>query len=212
MDAAQALPFSGWESFYVIAGSSAAALTGLNFVVIALSTETQRRLPSDAIRAYSTPTIVHFCFVLLFSAILSAPWQRVRGPALCLLVSAIVGLAYCGFITWQAAVQTNYKPVFEDWLFHSILPITGYAALLVASVTLQRFFDPASFVIAGVSLLLLYVGIHNAWDTVLWMAQNAINRSGETESGDRVVEGDHPQAPLSQSAPPARTEQKSVVG
>ena len=32
-------PIAAWESFYVIVGSSGAALTGLQFVVIALTTE-----------------------------------------------------------------------------------------------------------------------------------------------------------------------------
>ncbi len=37
------LPLRAWETFYVIVGSSAAALTGLQFVVIALIAESRVR-------------------------------------------------------------------------------------------------------------------------------------------------------------------------
>ena len=65
-----------WESFYVIVGSSAAALTGLMFVVVALvaESESRRRDAASGIDAFGTPTIVHFCSALLVSAVLSAPW------------------------------------------------------------------------------------------------------------------------------------------
>jgi hypothetical protein len=60
-------PLSHWENFYVIVGSSAAALTGLQFVVIALVVDVRRRSSSREIDAFATPTIVHFCAVLLIS-------------------------------------------------------------------------------------------------------------------------------------------------
>lgn len=73
MDEAARSPLATWESFYVIIGSSAAALTGLQFVVIALIAEARTRSTPREIAAFGTPTIVHFCAVLLLSAILSAP-------------------------------------------------------------------------------------------------------------------------------------------
>jgi hypothetical protein len=64
-----------------MAGSSAAALTGLMFVVITLVSGTERlRQSPDGISTFSTPTVVHFCAALLVSAVLSAPW-RVIGHA-----------------------------------------------------------------------------------------------------------------------------------
>ena len=208
LDAASVLPFAGWESFYVIAGSSAGALTGLSFVVITLGAEIQRNMPATAVRTFTTPTIVHFCMVLLISAILSAPWHLVHGASICLMVTAVAGLAYAAFITWSASREENYKPVLEDWVFHSALPVTAYALLLVASTLLPRFLGSMSFVIAGVSLLLLFVGIHNAWDTVIWMAVTNRNRAEDQGSADGGV--NPPRA--SPSASPARSEQGSAVG
>lgn len=50
---------SGWDNFYVIVGSSAAALIGLQFVVITLIAYTQRRSTHGSIGAFAGPTVVH---------------------------------------------------------------------------------------------------------------------------------------------------------
>src|SRR5882724_7955881 len=84
----EATPFSAWESFYVIIGSSAAALTGLQFVVVVLGAEARSIGPE--VGAFGTPTVVHFCAVLLMSAILSVPWRAVSHAGLSL---AAVGVA-----------------------------------------------------------------------------------------------------------------------
>jgi hypothetical protein len=56
-----------WLNFYVIVGSSAGALTGLQFVVIALISETQSTASMLEVRAFGTPTVVHFCAALFVS-------------------------------------------------------------------------------------------------------------------------------------------------
>src|SRR5437762_5969192 len=126
---------SKWESFYVIVGSSAAALTGLQFVVIAIGAEGKTIKPSG-VRAFATPTIVHFCAVLLMSAIVSAPWQALFQVGIALAVCGVVGSGYSLLVARHARKQTDYAPVFEDWLFHTVLPLIAYVSLLTASVVL----------------------------------------------------------------------------
>lgn len=65
---------SAWETYYVILGSSAAALTGLQFVVMALIADTPGIRSADSVGAFGTPTVVHFCLCLFVAAVLSAPW------------------------------------------------------------------------------------------------------------------------------------------
>lgn len=65
---------TAWETFYVIVGSSAAALTGLQFVIIVLGAEANALGSAPTTRAFGTPTIVHFCAVLLIAAILTPLW------------------------------------------------------------------------------------------------------------------------------------------
>src|SRR2546428_10397199 len=87
------LPFSAWENFYVIVGSSAAALTGLQFVVVVLGAEA-RSIRDPELGAFGTPTIVHFCAVLLISAIISVPWHAVSSAGLALGASGVAGIAH----------------------------------------------------------------------------------------------------------------------
>jgi hypothetical protein len=160
-----------WESYYVIVGSSAAALTGLQFVVMTLISEsTIRATASDrTISAFGTPTIVHFCVALLISAIISAPWHSIASVAWASGIIGAGGLVYDALVIRRAKGQTEYRPVFEDWLWHTVLPILSHAGILVAGLMLLR--GPAGplFAIGGAALLLLFIGIHNSWDTVTYL-------------------------------------------
>jgi hypothetical protein len=160
---------SEWESFYVIVGSSSAALIGLQFVVIALVADLRRITAADSVSAYGTPTVVHFAFALLVSAIMSAPWSQLFAPQLPLGVSGLGGLAYGALVMNRARRQTDYSPVWEDWIWYSILPFGSYAALALAALFLKEDTYNAAFVIGGASLGLLFIGIHNAWDSVTYI-------------------------------------------
>jgi hypothetical protein len=72
--------------------------------------------------------------------------------------------------------------VLEDWIWHIILPFVAYAALVGGSVLLQPHPARALFDIGGAALLLLFIGIHNAWDTTTWVVMDAARRrQGEPE-------------------------------
>jgi hypothetical protein len=169
VEPAAASLFAAWANFYVIIGSSAAALTGLQFVVIALGSE-MRSAGTSEVSAFGTPTVVHFCAVLLIGAILSMPWQAVTSAALALGACGVAGIVYVLIVMRRTRRTTRYAPVLEDWLWHCTFPFIAYAALLAAALLLRR--DPAHclFVIAATALLLLFIGIHNAWDAVTYIA------------------------------------------
>ncbi|MDP9159665.1 MAG: hypothetical protein M3O09_05480 [Acidobacteriota bacterium] len=92
-------PLAHWENFYVIVGSSAGALTGLQFVVMALIAEGPSPATMQAVRAFGTPTVVHFCAALLISAVLSAPWDNLRNAGFVLGAFGVAGLAYAINVT-----------------------------------------------------------------------------------------------------------------
>jgi hypothetical protein len=175
---------SDWGSFYVIVGSSGAALTGLQFVVLALIAETRRRSTGREISAFGTPTVIHFCAVLLVSAIVSAPWHSLFSVALVLGTCGFAGVAYVVIVIRRARQQTGYQPVFEDWLWHAVLPFIAYALVLVAACFLPIHPQRPLFMIALAALLLLFIGIHNAWDTITYFAigeAEARNEAGDEE-------------------------------
>jgi F0F1-type ATP synthase assembly protein I len=168
----------GWDSYYVIVGSSAAALTGLMFVVITLVAGS-RQQSTQGVAAFGTPTIVHFCTALLISAILSAPWHSLTSVGLTIGLVGAAGLVYLAIVTRRAHQQTVYQPVMEDWIFHTILPCLVYITFFIAAWILVWHPAPALFAIAAVTLLLVFVGIHNAWDTITWLALEELRRSDQ---------------------------------
>jgi hypothetical protein len=171
-------PLAEWETFYVIVGSSAAALTGLMFVVITLNAEARTEGGPAALRAFATPTIVHFCAVLLIAALLSTPRHTIGSLRACLLACAVGGLVYAIWVIIQARRQQGYVPELSDWVWHAALPVVAYASLVVAGILLGQAPAAALYVVAAAALLLLYIGIHNAWDGAVWMTTKRQDRQG----------------------------------
>ncbi len=160
---------SGWENFYVIIGSSAGALIGLQFVVMALIANiTVGHAAAQAGDAFATPTVVHFGAVLLLAGILSAPWHAIAPAAVVWGLLGLSGVVYSAIVARRLQRQTGYKPEFEDWLFHVVLPFVGYLALTVGALAVRSHGVAALYGVAAAALLLLFSGIHNAWDAVTY--------------------------------------------
>jgi hypothetical protein len=158
-----------WTNFYAVAGPSAASLTGLQFVVIALIAQMRLRNTDGGIEAFSTPTVVYFGTVLLLSAVLCAPWDGLSGVAALIAACGAAGVGYTVLVGWRARRVSAYRLVLEDWLWHVISPLIAYAMLLAAGLELPRRPAGALFTIAAATLFLLFIGIHNAWDTVTFL-------------------------------------------
>lgn len=163
-------PLAEWQNFYVIVGSAAGALTGLQFIVMVLISD----MPSnpgeqETSEAFASPTIVHFVAVLMLSASLVVPWHSLGAASLVWLLAGLGGFFYTLLVVRRMRRQSAYRPVFEDWLFHTMLPLCAYAGLSASACVLRARTREALFGIAGTALLLLYIGIHNAWDNVLYL-------------------------------------------
>lgn len=160
---------AGWENFYVIVGSSAGALIGLQFVVITLIADIP--IHKDAERAgnaFATPTVAYFGSVLLVAALITVPWHSMKGASIAWGILGVAGLIYVVIVARRVRAQTAYKPVFEDTLFHVVLPFVSYATLAASGMAAAFHPEAAMFAVAAAALLLLFVGIHNAWDAVTY--------------------------------------------
>jgi hypothetical protein len=158
---------TGWENFYVIVGSSAGALIGLQFVVMTLLAE-RPVVPGQekAGSAFATPTVIHFGTVLLLSAVISAPWQSVGSPAILWGLMGLIGMVYTIVVARRMRTQTVYRPVLEDWLCHAMLPFIAYVTMTASAFAADTYPHSAMFGMGVAALLLLFIGIHNAWDAV----------------------------------------------
>ena len=155
-----------WENFYVIVGSSAGALIGLQFVVMTLIAGSAP--PPEAGAAFATPTIIHFGSVLLLAGVLSAPWKSIAIPAVLWGLTGLSGAAYALIVVRRVRMQTAYQPEFEDWLFHTWLPLAAYVILALSALAVPIHTHGALFGVGAAALLLLFTGIHNAWDATTY--------------------------------------------
>lgn len=160
-----------WSNFYIMTGSAAGGLTGLMFVVITLVTGVERlRTNRDGLSTFSTPTVVHFGAALLVSAILSAPWHSLLSPATLLGLAGLYGIVYVLRIMNRTGRLTEYKPDLEDWVCYTVLPLVAYSAILAGAIALFAMPVKALFALGGGALLLIFIGIRNAWDIVTYIA------------------------------------------
>jgi hypothetical protein len=80
------------------------------------------------------------------------------------------GLVYALVVTRRMRVQLAYAPDFEDWLCHAVMPLVAYAVLIASAFWAASRPGEALFGMGAGVLLLLFVGIHNAWDSVAFTA------------------------------------------
>ncbi len=159
-----------WINFYSIVGTAAATLTGLMFVVVTLTASLRNRVAgNDTLGAFSTPNVVHFCIALLIAALLSAPWSGLSIPSLLLGLIGLGGMMYLAIVMRRFIRQRNYKPVLEDWAWHVVIPLGCYTALFIAAFLLLSYPVLSMFLIGAVTVLFLFVGIHNSWDTITYI-------------------------------------------
>ena len=167
-----------WESFYVIVGAAAGALIGLQFVVMTLIAENPPRRVAEANPVFATPTIVHFSVCFLLSALMSVPWTSAVEAAWAWGLAGLFGFLYTLTVAARMRKQTAYMPDAEDWVFHAVLPLAAYLFLGLSASWAQSHEHGALFAVGAAALALLFIGIHNSWDSVVFVS------TGQAEKKD----------------------------
>jgi hypothetical protein len=170
---------NAWDSFYVIVGSAAGALIGLQFVVMTLIAERPQVGIGDAASAFGTPTIVHFSCCLLIAALVRVPWPDMATGACVGGAVGLCGLAYMTLTVRRMRRQSAYQIDWEDRIFHILLPFAAYTLLVLSSLASIAHAHAALYGVGVTTLLLLFIGIHNAWDSVAY--QVFVMRRRDTE-------------------------------
>jgi len=156
-------------------------LIGLQFVALSLvANRPTARVDPQAGGAFATPTIIHFSTVLALAAILGAPWDGIDAPRVLCGAVGLTGAAYAVIVTRRLRRQTAYQPEFEDWLFHVLPPFAAYVTLAVSAYAGSRLH--AALFGVGAAVLLLIIGIRNAWDAV---TNDVFFKKQNQEEGER---------------------------
>lgn len=161
---------TAWSNFYVMIGSSAAALTGLMFVVITLVTRMERTEDTHAgISTFSTPTVMHFATALLISAVFLAPFRSLVHAGVVVALIGLYGLAHILGVMFRTRRLSFYTADLEDWAWYTILPFVAYAVISGGAIALATAPAQGLFILAGGVVLLIFIGIRNAWDIVTYI-------------------------------------------
>lgn len=163
---------SSWQNFYMIMGTAAATLTGLMFVATTLfaGLNTHVETANAGISAFNTPTVVQFCAVLLLAGMFSAPWQTFS------MIGLLLGLLSLGMVFYQIIIMRrmwqmpHYQTTMEDWVWYIVLPLLAILMLLVAAFLLSQNPALALYLVGSSMMMLLLIGIRNAWDNATFLA------------------------------------------
>jgi hypothetical protein len=175
---------SAWNSFYVMIGSAAAALTGLMFVVITLISDTKRPTSEAGVSTFSTPTVIHFSCALFTSALMSVPFHSFLPIAIILSLTGAGGMLHVARVALATSKLSTYRPDWEDWTWHALLPFLAYAAIFGGALALHAAPSRALYAPAAAVTLLIFVGIHNAWDVVTFLATGQADALPDRPAGD----------------------------
>jgi hypothetical protein len=83
----------------------------------------------------------------------------------------------------------NYQSTLEDWSWYIAFPLLANILLMVAAFVLPKNPSSALYIVGSAMMLLLLVGIRNAWDMVTFLAvershaENASREERHNESG-----------------------------
>jgi hypothetical protein len=169
-----------WQNFYSVVGTSAGALTGLQFVVMTLIAQGRSSSNIRDIRAFGTPTLIHFCVALLISALMTAPWSSVEDFGICIGLCGLAAVAYSLRI-FSHARKATYKPDLEDWIWYTAVPFLIYASLLACAILLRWRPSASLMISAAVTLAFVLLGVRNAWDTVTYIATRHSRQPGAAQ-------------------------------
>ena len=167
-----------WHDFYILLGTASATLVGLMFVAVSIGTSVFNEEHRAPMRAFITPTVMHFAAVLFACVVVTIPthsWWTLGGL---LATGGLAGVIYCGSILADIIIRHRFNVDLSDRLFYALLPLLGYLLALISAVLLFMQSAVSANLIAAALLTLLFAGLRNAWDMMVWIVIRAPSGGG----------------------------------
>lgn len=167
--------FQGWENYYLGLGPSAAALIGLMFVVVTLTSGRDRDEVQRGKRLYTSPIVWHLGVVLVLSGGASAPTMTPRLFGVIVGGLAVLGVGICirnaiGISRARISGQENNQ--FDVW-WYGIIPALVYVGLAIGAAMILMGNRWGASATAAALMALLLISIHGGWDLVTFLAPSA---------------------------------------
>ena len=85
-------------------------------------------------------------------------------------LTGLFGVAYVLRVIYRTKRLTTYRAETEDWVWYTVLPLVAYVTIVLVAFLLPNVAAGALFALAGATMLLIFIAIHNAWDIVTFLA------------------------------------------
>jgi hypothetical protein len=157
-----------WGEFHLLAGSAAAVLIGLIFVVISLMQDRSRSSVLSGARLYMGPIVLGLSFVLVLSAAALTPHIGRQCLAVIIAIVALWGLAR-GIMS-SIGIHRLKEVHWTDFWFYGVIPTTLYLALGVVAFSFWNDWTWEEYGLAVVVTGILLSAIRNEWDLITWIA------------------------------------------
>jgi hypothetical protein len=161
--------FEGWMDFFLMAGSAAAVLIGLIFVVISLMQDRSRSTVLAGSRLYMGPIVLGVSFVLVLSAAALTPGMSTGWFAFISGALALWGLVR-GLMSIVGIRRLSGDVHWTDLWFYGVMPSALYVALGAVALAFWREWDWAGYGFAATLMAGLLLAIRNEWDLITWIA------------------------------------------
>lgn len=165
-----------WHDLYIVIGSASATLIGLMFVAASVGTGVYSKDRYHALRAFLSPTVVHFACAVAACMFAIAPLRYWVLFGLLIGATGLYGIGYAAMV-WRNMLRHGLTmPIdLEDRICYAAIPAVGYATMLAAGITLCDGYETGCALLAIAMGLLLLIGIRNAWDMTIF---TVMRRSG----------------------------------
>ena len=164
-----------WHDFYILVGTASATLVGLMFVAASIGASVFDESHRAALAAFITPTVVHFASVLFACFMVVIPTHSWHSLGALLGAGGLAGAIYCGNILTQVIIRHSFNVDLIDRMFYALIPLIGYLLALTASVMLFMRDTMGAELIAAALVVLLFAGVRNAWDMMVWIVLKTPN-------------------------------------
>ena len=160
-----------WQNFYMLLGEASATLAGLMFVAASLGARLINEDSDPKVRTFLTPTVVYFSLVLLLCALMNVPTQTRAALTIQIFAVGLIGAGYSlSHLPRLHSFQHDGSLSRQAWIWNLVLPLLSALWLLGTALSLPRSVTGALDAAAVGVLLLVMVGLHNAWNVTLTLA------------------------------------------
>jgi hypothetical protein len=142
------------------------------FVAVTFGSSLVTRETAATTRAFLDPTYAHFVQVLLTACLMTVP---TLGPAFLGGILVVVGgfrlvRLHWVFGRYRDAQRQHGDIELSDWVLSIAVPLVCHASLMATGAGFLLRNAAAPTALGAVTLVLLFTGIHGAWELFVWMA------------------------------------------